>query len=165
MRRRAIISCVLVGCLLAGGLLLWQWPVSPDEIGGKRRGGSAASAGPVAPQVTLMPVAAEAARLNSEDTEIEEDLQIVASSLSFYRRLFKENPVGLNHEIVGALAGRNAKGAAFLAPDHPAISAQGELLDGWGTAFFFHQLSAQEMEVISAGPDRKMWTADDMKSG
>jgi len=36
------------------------------------------------------------------------------------------------------------------------------LVDAWGTPFFFHQLSGHEMEIHSAGPDKIMWTADDL---
>jgi hypothetical protein len=42
------------------------------------------------------------------------------------------------------------------------INARGELVDYWGTPFFFHQLSGTEMEIRSAGPDRVMWTVDDL---
>ena len=117
------------------------------------------------PQLTLMPVAAEAGRLNVDTQDVGEDLAIVDGLLSFCRRLYGANPVGLNHEVVRSLAGGNAKRAAFLAPDHPAINERGELVDRWGTPFFFHQLSGTEMEIISAGPDGELWTEDDVKSG
>jgi len=35
-------------------------------------------------------------------------------------------------------------------------------VDPWGTPYFFHQLSGKEMEIHSAGPDKMMWTADDL---
>jgi hypothetical protein len=41
------------------------------------------------------------------------------------------------------------------------VNGNGEMLDGYGTPFFFHQISGQEMEIRSAGPDRVMWTFDD----
>ena len=52
-------------------------------------------------------------------------------------------------------------GFAFIPPGNPAINARGELCDRWGTPFFFHQLSGSQMEIRSAGPDRKLWTPDD----
>ena len=39
---------------------------------------------------------------------------------------------------------------------------RGELTDAWGTPYFFHQLSGTEMEIHSAGPDRRMFTGDDL---
>jgi hypothetical protein len=73
------------------------------------------------------------------------------------------NPVGTNPEITAALTGQNPKQIQFLNPeDGLRINSKGELVDAWGTPFFFHQLSAKEMEIHSAGPDRAMWTDDDL---
>jgi hypothetical protein len=44
------------------------------------------------------------------------------------------------------------------------VNGQGQLIDNWGTPFFFHSLSRNEMEIRSAGPDRRMWTTDDLAS-
>ncbi len=80
-----------------------------------------------------------------------------------YASMFGGNPVGTNPEITAALHGGNPKGADFIDPEAGMrIDAQGDLIDPWGTPYFFHQLSGQEMEIHCAGPDRKMWTADDL---
>ena len=80
-----------------------------------------------------------------------------------YGSMFGGNPVGSNPEITKALNGGNPKEAKFLnAESGLRINGRGELVDYWGTPFFFHQLSGTEMEIRSAGPDRKMWTADDL---
>jgi hypothetical protein len=80
-----------------------------------------------------------------------------------YGSRFGGNPVGTNPEITKALNGENPKEVRFLAEDSGLrINARGELVDYWGTPFFFHQLSASVMEIHSAGPDRVMWTADDL---
>ena len=77
--------------------------------------------------------------------------------------MFGGNPVGTNPEITRALNGGNAKQVQFVHPeDGLRINEQGEMVDPWGTPFFFHQLSGKVMEIHSAGPDRKMWTADDL---
>jgi hypothetical protein len=80
-----------------------------------------------------------------------------------YGEMCGGNPVGTNPEITAALSGKNPKQINFLA-GQPGVSigANGELLDSWGTPYFFHQLSATEMEIHSAGPDRIMWTSDDL---
>jgi hypothetical protein len=73
------------------------------------------------------------------------------------------NPVGTNPEITVALNGQNPRQIQFLNPeDGLRVNSKGELVDSWGTPFFFHQLSANEMEIHSAGPDRTMWTGDDL---
>src|SRR6185369_11936049 len=76
---------------------------------------------------------------------------------------FGSNPVGTNPEITKALNGDNPKQTIFIrSEDGLRINEAGELIDPWGTPFFFHQLSAKEMEIHSAGPDRMMWTGDDL---
>lgn len=100
-------------------------------------------------------------RLNAPDGTIELDLAIVHKVLTNYLLEFGALPVGANREITAQLSGRNTRRHAPLPPDLPAISEGGELLDRWGTPFFFHALSAREMEVRSAGPDRELYTADD----
>ena len=80
-----------------------------------------------------------------------------------YQSMFGGNPVGTNREITQALNGGNPKQAHFLdEADGQRVNARGELIDSWGTPYFFHQLSGTEMEIHSAGPDKVMWTADDL---
>jgi hypothetical protein len=80
-----------------------------------------------------------------------------------YGSTFSGNPVGTNPEITAALNGENPKQIKFIDPEAGLrINGEGELVDPWGTPFFFHQLSATDMEIRSAGPDKIMWTADDL---
>jgi len=80
-----------------------------------------------------------------------------------YGATFGENPVGTNPEITEALMGKNPKGITFVtAASGLRVNANGEMVDAYGTPFFFHQLSGREMEIRSAGQDRKMWTPDDL---
>ena len=105
-----------------------------------------------------------AAELNAPDGNIRRDLRIVADLIETHRTNFPRegNPVGDNAEITAALTGKNKLGLALLPPNHPAINRAGELCDRWGVPFFFHAESATNMEIRSAGPDRKMWTDDDV---
>lgn len=80
-----------------------------------------------------------------------------------YNQMFGGNPVGINSEITSQLSGENPKHINFLNPeDGMRINEKGELIDPWGTPYFFHQLSGTDMEIHSAGPDRIMWTSDDL---
>ena len=65
-------------------------------------------------------------------------------------------------EIASALQGDNPKHINFLKQDGNRVNTKGELVDAWGTPYFFHQISGHEMEIRSAGPDRIMYTADDL---
>jgi len=80
-----------------------------------------------------------------------------------YNSAFGENPVGTNPEITAALMGKNPKQINFITAESGLrVNENGEMVDAYGTPFFFHQLSGQEMEIRSAGEDRKMWTFDDL---
>ena len=90
-------------------------------------------------------------------------LQNVRHAIRDYGSRFGGNPVGSNPEITRALAGRNPNHVNFLNPDAGLrVNATGKLVDPWGTPYFFHQLSGTEMEIHTAGPDRIMWTQDDL---
>jgi hypothetical protein len=90
-------------------------------------------------------------------------LDNVQVAIRNYGSMLGGNPVGVNSEITSQLSGDNPKQANFIRPeDGMRVSDRGELVDPWGTPFFFHQLSGTEMETRSAGPDKQMWTADDL---
>lgn len=91
------------------------------------------------------------------------DLDDVQVTLREYRNVFRENPVGSNAEIMSALNGANPRKVRLGPPAGQSLNASGELCDRWGTPYFFHQLSGTRMEIRSAGPDRTMWTADDLQ--
>ena len=103
------------------------------------------------------------AALHAEDGSAAEDVRLLDELFGQYRTAVKTgNPIGNNREITAALRGRNRLGLRCLADDHPALNDHGELCDRWGTPYFFHQVSATRMEVRSAGPDREMYTGDDV---
>jgi hypothetical protein len=102
--------------------------------------------------------------LNSPAGDIRADLRVVAEIVAAFRTNFPQtgNPTGTNAEITAALTGRNPLHLALIPPDHGALNRAGELCDRWGTPFFFHAESATRMEIRSAGPDRKLWSEDDV---
>lgn len=79
-----------------------------------------------------------------------------------FRTRIGENPTGTNAEIMKVVMGGNRVQAKLGPPEGQKLNDQGELVDRWGAPYFFHQLSKNEMEIRSAGPDRAMWTADDV---
>jgi len=131
---------------------------SADPRGGSGRSASVQPGGPSPGRSTL------ADALNSPATDVGADLRIVSEIVDAFRSNFPRegNPVGTNAEITAALTGKNRLHLAIIPPDHPAINRDGELCDRWGTPFFFHAESAARMEIRSAGPDRRMWTDDDV---
>ena len=90
-------------------------------------------------------------------------LQNVRHAITRYGAMFGGNPVGTNPEITAQLAGNNPKQINFIQIEAGMrVNNSGELVDTWGTPLFFHQLSGTDTEVRSAGPDRKLWTPDDL---
>lgn len=108
----------------------------------------------------LFPIAA---RLNAPGGSVAADLEVLQELFDTWRTNFPRegNPVGENADITAALLGANRLELALVPRRHPALNAQGELQDRWGTAYRFHQLSGERMEITSAGPDRRFGTPDD----
>ena len=169
-RRRAILAAVAVFIVLA--VVFWRRntsrPASVAESAAATRSTAASAA--ENSQIAHRPPAIATDRstladaLNSPTTDIHADLRLLSEIVATFRTNFLRdgNPVGSNAEITAALTGRNKLQLALIPRDHPAINADGELCDRWGTPFFFHAESATRMEIRSAGPDKKMWSADDV---
>jgi hypothetical protein len=86
--------------------------------------------------------------------------------LRFYRMEFGTFPAGQeNHDIMNALTGNNPGKLPVFPREHPRIDAAGNLLDAWGNPFIFHPVSSQHLEVRSKGPDREIFTEDDIVVG
>jgi len=119
------------------------------------------------PVSVLVPLpAALTERLNRKDpqAEVKGDLDNVSLMFRDYRTRLGENPVGSNAEIMKAVMGGNPVNARVGPPVGQNLNDQGELLDRWGSPYFFHQLSKKSMEIRSAGPDQRLWTSDDIVS-
>jgi hypothetical protein len=126
------------------------------------------SAGPgaVAPLPTPAQLESDfpiAAPLNAPDSTIARDLDILRQLFETWQSNFPRegNPIGENAEITAALMGENRLGFALIPRGHRALNERGELCDRWGTPLRFHQISGTQMEIRSAGPDRKFATEDD----
>lgn len=134
-------------------------PVTPPSA-------ETAAATPMIPAAPLPPAAADedAPPLAPEvplPADPAEDLEHVGMTVRDFRAAVGENPVGTNAEITAALLGDNVKQVKMPVPPGSKVNAGGEMIDRWGSPYFFHQLSAKEMEIRSAGPDLRLWTKDD----
>ena len=90
-------------------------------------------------------------------------LQNMSRAIRQFGAMLGGNPVGTNLEITRQLNGHNPKHIDFINPEAGMrINENGELVDPWGTPYFFHQISSTVMEIHSAGPDKIMWNSDDL---
>jgi len=71
-------------------------------------------------------------------------------------------PLSANEDWADFFRGKNAAHEHFLPHEHPVLNGKGQLIDRWGTPLFFHALGGSRYELRSAGPDRKLWTTDDI---
>jgi hypothetical protein len=127
-------------------------PVATDAVSATPKATAA-----VPTEATPVPETAESSSLPAATV-----LENMRTSIRQYAATFGENPIGNNMEITQALQGANPKQINFVKEDGNRVNSNGELVDVWGTPYFFHQISGHEMEIRSAGPDRVMYTADDL---
>jgi hypothetical protein len=95
----------------------------------------------------------------------ENDLNLMAQLMDNFTLLVKSaagRPLSANEDWAEALRGRNPARERFLPDQHAAFNLRGQLVDRWGTPLFFHAMGNGRFEIRSAGPDRKLWTADDL---
>lgn len=95
----------------------------------------------------------------------EDDLTLMSRALGNFSLLVKGNdplPLGANEDIADALRGKNKAHLRFLPDDSPVFDKQGCIIDRWGTPLYFHAESRDHLDIRSAGPDKQMWTADDL---
>jgi len=104
---------------------------------------------------------AQADRLNAPEHTAREDLEIVAEFIDVYRKALGGNPIGQNDDITAALTGTGGHQGRVFPPNNPAIR-DGKLVDRWGTPYWFHPESGTKMEIRSAGPDKDLFTSDDV---
>jgi hypothetical protein len=134
-------------------------PTLPDAAARNPSGGGAAARRQRSAEKTgATGAAASGTQRDAATVEVSK----VRHMISDYHTLMGENPVGTNAEIMKAVMGGNKHQAMLGPPEGQALNEQGELVDQWGTPYFFHQLSADRMEIYSAGPDRIFGTADDI---
>lgn len=160
-RRRALIAALALLLGLGAGWIWWRATRTDGagSAGSFAAGATSASAQPQLADPTAL------VGLHEPGTDPRADVRIVGAVLRNYLQAVTgpdAPPLGFNEEVVRALRGANPLGVAFLPANHPAIDAQGRLCDRWGTPYFFHPLAAADYEIRSAGPDRNLFTADDL---
>lgn len=104
-------------------------------------------------------------RLHSPETDGKVDVSAIQAVLSGLAQSLQGNlpPIGDDRDLARALLGRNRDGLAFLTADSPAYdSPTGHLRDRWGTPYFVHPRAPRDFEIRSAGPDKKLFTHDDL---
>ncbi|MEN3942766.1 hypothetical protein WJU23_15810 [Prosthecobacter sp. SYSU 5D2] len=98
--------------------------------------------------------------MTREDTSPERELEIIQDLLSQHNRALGPGTFGDNNDVTRALVGDTGDGI-WLPRQSPRIR-NGELLDRWGTPYWFHANGENSIEIRSAGPDKNLFTSDDV---
>ncbi|MGC1479083.1 MAG: hypothetical protein WA771_01155 [Chthoniobacterales bacterium] len=118
---------------------------------------------PPAEEVSTLPPHPAGAEIGGGELSGADEAKAVLEIFRAYREAFGSYPSGeTNAQLTNALRGANADRRALFPRDHERIGGGGELIDGFGTAYFFHLVASDAMEVRSAGADREFYTADDL---
>lgn len=89
------------------------------------------------------------------------DLETVGEFVDLYRKSFSQMSVGSNEDFTAIITGQNPKKGVLFPPGSPMI-VKGQLVDRWGTPYWLHPSSGASLEVRSAGPDKNLFTPDDV---
>lgn len=165
---KARVGVIALVALIVGGLLWWP-KRTPDAPAPVVVAPPPVPAPPPAPSKFTEDLSAEhLVGYGTAASDPQRDLEMVKDVVDAFIRSIKipgALPTGSNRELVAALAGENAHRIRFIDPASPFMNADGELLDRWQVPLFFHFVEADDVGVRSAGPDRVLWTADDVMMG
>lgn len=155
-------------CLLAllGGYLFWKRSTGPTEK--PPTPVVLPKPPPPAPEPPRGKLIGEKLLHNyaAEGTSARDDLRAVRRLGMSYVTLVKTHanlPIGGNADLADAFRGKNPYRQRFLPDTHPIFNSEGEMTDRWKTPLFIHPVSAGRWEIRSAGPDKKLWTDDDLQ--
>jgi hypothetical protein len=153
---------VLIAIFILLGWMAWT---SPDNLKSKKNSGSQSAPNLSPPRHNGYIGSSILKDYAAPNRPIEEDLTDLSHALKNFALLVKGDspiPLGANEEIAIALLGKNRAKLAFLPKDSRALNARGQLIDRWDTALWFHASTRDRIDIRSAGPDKKLWTTDDV---
>ena len=94
-----------------------------------------------------------------------EDLRKIHRVVTGYFSLVKDpnkNPIGGNADLAAALRGDNPNREVFVREGNRIFTSDGLLKDRWGSPLIVHPEAWRQLELRSAGPDKRPYTEDDL---
>jgi hypothetical protein len=94
-----------------------------------------------------------------------EDLRKIHRVVTGYFSLVKDpgrNPIGGIADLSAALRGENPNREVFVREGNPIFTSDGLLKDRWGSPLIVHPEAWRQLELRSAGPDKRPYTEDDL---
>lgn len=171
MKRAFILGCLVFALLLGiywlSGSHDYEPPPAPTpaEIVKTPASPTRVSDSPPPPAAsTGTPLAAE---LHLPDRTAQQDVDILRQIIQQYFEAIQNRPgppIGDDSDLARALQGRNPLRLIVVPATHPIFSTDGRMRDRFGTPYHLHPRSRHGIDIRSAGPDRKLFTEDDVVS-
>lgn len=89
------------------------------------------------------------------------DLEVVHEFFDMYRKTMSQMSIGSNQDLTAILTGSNPQDGVLFPADSPMI-VDGQIVDRWGSPYWIHPNSGARVEIRSAGPDKSLFTSDDV---
>lgn len=89
------------------------------------------------------------------------DLEVVNEFFDMYRKTMSHMSIGSNEDFTAILTGGNPQDGVLFPADSPMI-INGQIVDRWGSPYWIHPNSGARVEIRSAGPDKSLFTTDDI---
>jgi hypothetical protein len=144
-------------------LIVWfvsrEAPPHPVEQAGAPERTSATTSSPTTAAESLLTGYAD------PETPPIEDLKKIHRVVTGYFSVVKDSaryPIGGNADLAAALRGENPNREVYVRADHPLFSAEGLVIDRWGSPLVVHPEAWKQLELRSAGPDKAPFTEDDL---
>ena len=119
---------------------------------------------PAPPPLSDQPIDPAFVQMHEEmllpETPPERELEILQELMTLHQKAMKDSSFGDNADVTQALVGQSVQGV-WLPRQSPRIQ-DGRLLDRWGTPYWFHANTGSQVEIRSAGPDRNLFSPDDI---
>lgn len=169
MKKIFVLSCIVFSLLLGVYWYAGSFDYEPPLVSAAV---SSEASNEVSRQGALpLPVAGEgtplAAELHRSERSVQEDVDTLRQIVAQYFEALQRRagpPIGNDTDLARVLQGKNPLRLVVVPSSHPMFTADGRMIDRFGTPYHIHARSSTAIDIRSAGPDRKLFTADDAVS-
>jgi hypothetical protein len=161
---RIVLIATLIVCAASYVLLLSEQSGKPDFV---THSGSVQTKSSLTRNLRLLLLDIERSLLGIEierAPKVVREMGGITRAIRDYYEAFHAYPEGRNADVAKKLRGQNQGNRMFLGWRAHELSPAGELKDPWDTVYYLQVDAVGEIDLRSAGPDRLLWTEDDVNS-
>ncbi len=169
MKKIFVLSCIVFSLLLGVYWLTGSFEYEVPSVSAEVSSGASNEVSREVPLTRTLagegtPLAAE---LHRPERSVQEDVDTLRQIVAQYFEALQRRtgpPIGNDTDLARVLQGRNPLRLVVVPASHPMFAADGRMIDRFGTPYHIHARSSTAIDIRSAGPDRKLFTADDAVS-